>query len=149
MAAFEKAISISPSPLVWNNIAYSLSEQNVQLGPSQPVCGPQRSTPSKRSLRDVNLSNLRMQDLGATELLVSIWDTKGWVEYKARETSIWLSNSSRLHGWPVAPARRLNIWAKLRRSEESAMLQFTITFLSTEWGTAVFWRTRPSDLPWA
>jgi len=33
-------------------------------------------------LRDVNLSNLRMQDVGATELLVSVWDTKGWIEFK-------------------------------------------------------------------
>ncbi len=31
MAAFEKAITLAPVPVTWNNIAYALSQQNVQL----------------------------------------------------------------------------------------------------------------------
>ena len=81
MASFEKAISISPTPLVWNNIAYSLSEQNVQLDRASQYADAAIHA-LETQLRDVNLSNLRMQDVGATELLVSVWDTKGWIEFK-------------------------------------------------------------------
>ncbi len=30
----------------------------------------------------MSLDNLRMQDLGTTELLFAVWDTKGWIEFK-------------------------------------------------------------------
>ena len=33
-------------------------------------------------LRDVNLDNLRLQDIGIANLLYNVWDTKGWVEFK-------------------------------------------------------------------
>jgi hypothetical protein len=33
-------------------------------------------------LRDVNLDNLRLQDVFTANLLYAVWDTKGWVEYK-------------------------------------------------------------------
>ena len=33
-------------------------------------------------MRDVGLDNLRMENLGAAQLLFSVWDTKGWIEFK-------------------------------------------------------------------
>jgi hypothetical protein len=33
-------------------------------------------------LRDVSLDNLRLENLGTSQLLFSVWDTKGWIEYK-------------------------------------------------------------------
>ena len=33
-------------------------------------------------LRDVNLDNLRLQDIFTANLLYNIWDTKGWVEFQ-------------------------------------------------------------------
>ncbi|HZP23901.1 MAG TPA: DUF3857 domain-containing protein [Terriglobales bacterium] len=81
MAAFDKAISISPSPLAWNNIAYSLSEENVQLDRASQYADTAIHA-IETQLRDLSLDNLRLQDLGTTELLISVWDTKGWVEFK-------------------------------------------------------------------
>jgi len=81
MAAFEKAISLSPSPLTWNNISYSLSEQNVQLDRAEKYADAAINS-LETQLRDVNLDNLRMGDLGATQLLFAVWDTRGWVDYK-------------------------------------------------------------------
>ncbi len=81
MEAFDKAINISPTPLVWNNIAYSLSEQNVQLDRASQYADTAIHA-IETQLRDVSLDKLTMQDLGTAELLFSVWDTKGWIEFK-------------------------------------------------------------------
>ncbi|HUI84720.1 MAG TPA: tetratricopeptide repeat protein, partial [Candidatus Binatia bacterium] len=81
MAAFEKAINLSPSPLVWNNIAYSLSEQNVQLDRAGQYADTAINA-IETQLRDVNLDSLRIQDLGTTQLLFAVWDTRGWIDFK-------------------------------------------------------------------
>jgi tetratricopeptide (TPR) repeat protein len=79
--AFDKAIGLSPSPLVWNNIAYSLSEQNVQLDRASQYADTAINA-LETQLRDINLDNLRMQDLATSQLLFAVWDTKGWIEFK-------------------------------------------------------------------
>jgi tetratricopeptide (TPR) repeat protein/transglutaminase-like putative cysteine protease len=81
MAAFDKAIGESPTPAVWNNIAYALSEENVQLERASQYADAAINS-LETQLRDVNLDNLRQQDLYAANLLYAVWDTKGWVEYK-------------------------------------------------------------------
>ncbi len=81
MAAFEKAINLSPTPLVWNNIAYSLSEENVQLDRAAQYADAAINA-VETQLRDVNLDSLRIQDLGTTQLLFAVWDTRGWVDFK-------------------------------------------------------------------
>ena len=85
MAAFDKAIAISPTPLTWNNIAYSLSEQNVQLDRASQYADTAINA-IETQLRDVSLANLRMEDLGASQLLFAVWDTKGWIEFKRGNT---------------------------------------------------------------
>jgi tetratricopeptide (TPR) repeat protein/transglutaminase-like putative cysteine protease len=81
MAQFEKAISVSPSPLTWNNIAYSLAEQDVQLDRADKYADAAINS-LQTQLRDVRLDSLRFQDLGAAQFLYNIWDTKGWIEFK-------------------------------------------------------------------
>jgi tetratricopeptide (TPR) repeat protein/transglutaminase-like putative cysteine protease len=81
MAAFEKAISLSAAPLTWNNIAYSLAEQNVQLDRAGNYADAAINA-VETQLRDVTLDNLRMQDLGTTHLMFAVWDTRGWVDFK-------------------------------------------------------------------
>ena len=81
MAAFEKAITLSPAPLTWNNIAYSLAEQDVQLDRAGNYADSAINA-LETQLRDVNLDNLRMQELGTTQLMFSVWDTRGWVDFK-------------------------------------------------------------------
>jgi tetratricopeptide (TPR) repeat protein/transglutaminase-like putative cysteine protease len=81
MAQFEKAISVSPSPLTWNNIAYSLAEQNVQLDRADKYADAAINS-LQTQLRDVKLDSLRFEDLEAAQFLYNIWDTKGWIEFK-------------------------------------------------------------------
>ena len=81
MAQFEKAISVSPSPLTWNNIAYSLAEQNVQLDRADKYADAAINA-MQTQLRDVKLDSLRFQDLSAALFLYNIWDTKGWIAFK-------------------------------------------------------------------
>jgi len=82
MAAFDKAITIAPTPLVWNNVAYSMAEQDTELkranGYSDAAIGAVET-----QLRDVSLASLRFPDLGNTQLLFNLWDTKGWVLFKS------------------------------------------------------------------
>lgn len=81
LAAFDRAISISPTAVVWNNIAYALSEQNVQLERASQYADAAINALDTQ-MRDVNLDSLRQQDLFTANLLYAVWDTKGWVEYK-------------------------------------------------------------------
>ena len=81
MAAFEKAISLAPVPVTWNNIAFSLAEQNVQLERADKYADAAINS-VETQLRDISLDNLRYQDLGTASFLYNVWDTKGWVEFK-------------------------------------------------------------------
>jgi tetratricopeptide (TPR) repeat protein len=81
MAAFEKAISLAPVPVTWNNIAYSLAEQNVQLERADQYADAAINA-VETQLRDVTVDNLRYQDLATAGFLYNVWDTKGWVEFK-------------------------------------------------------------------
>ncbi len=81
MAAFDKAISLAPVPITWNNIAYSLAEQNVQLDRADKYADAAINS-VETQLRDVTLDNLRFQDLGTASFLYDLWDTKGWIEFK-------------------------------------------------------------------
>jgi tetratricopeptide (TPR) repeat protein len=81
MAEFEEAIRLSAAPLTWNNIAYALSEQDVQLDRAARYADAAINA-LETQLRDLNLDNLRMQDLGAASLLFSVWDTRGWIDFQ-------------------------------------------------------------------
>ena len=81
MAAFDKAIASAPTAVVWNNIAYSLAEQNVQLERASQYSDTAINS-IETQLRDINLDSLRLQDVFTANLLYNVWDTKGWVEYK-------------------------------------------------------------------
>ena len=81
MASFERAIALYPNQLTWNNIAYALAEQNVQLDRANQYADAAINS-IETQLRDVNLDNLRLQDIGTATSLYNVWDTKGWIEFK-------------------------------------------------------------------
>jgi hypothetical protein len=81
MASFDRAVALSANPVVWNNIAYSLAEQNVQLDRASQYSDAAINA-IETQLRDVNLDNLRLQDIAIANLLYNVWDTKGWVEFQ-------------------------------------------------------------------
>ncbi len=81
MESFDKAINMAPSPLVWNNVAYSLAEQDTELKRADGYADTAISA-LETQLRDVSLATLRIADLDNTQMLFNVWDTKGWVLYK-------------------------------------------------------------------
>ncbi|MFZ1134449.1 MAG: DUF3857 domain-containing protein [Candidatus Korobacteraceae bacterium] len=81
MAAFDRAIAEAPNAVVWNNIAYSLAEENIQLERASQYADAAINA-IETQLRDLNLDSLRLQDIATAKLLYDVWDTKGWVEFK-------------------------------------------------------------------
>ena len=133
MAAFEKAISISATPLVWNNIAYSLSEQNVQLDRAQQYADSAINALNTQ-LRDVTLDNLRTQDLGVANLLFAVWDTRGWVDFKRKDLDA--AEKYILPAWEAGgsgdEAEHLGDIADKRGKRDDAINYYVLSLLSED-----------------
>ena len=80
MAAFDKAVQISATPLVWNNIAYQLALKKVHLDVARRYAESAVATTSA-SLRNISLDQLSPRDLRSVSGAASYWDTLGWVEF--------------------------------------------------------------------
>ena len=80
-ASFSKAISISPSPGTWNNVAYALAEHKTNLDLALQYAESAVATISAQ-LRNVELGDLKMQQLGSVNFLSMCWDTLGWVHFQ-------------------------------------------------------------------
>jgi tetratricopeptide (TPR) repeat protein len=80
MEAFDKAVKISATPNVWNNIAYRLAQKNAHLDVARRYAESAVSSTASR-LRNLNLEQIRQNDLGLTNAVASYWDTLGWVAF--------------------------------------------------------------------
>jgi len=80
LAAFDRAIEISATPLVWNNIAYQLSLKNTHLDKAQQYAESAVAA-TAAGLRNLSLEQLNQRDLALVPSLVAYWDTLGWVFY--------------------------------------------------------------------
>ncbi|HVZ15740.1 MAG TPA: tetratricopeptide repeat protein, partial [Terriglobales bacterium] len=80
-ASFSKAVSVSPSPGTWNNVAYALAEHKVNLDLAQQYAESAVTTIAAQ-LRNVELSNLTMGPLFGVNFLGMSWDTLGWVHFQ-------------------------------------------------------------------
>jgi Flp pilus assembly protein TadD/transglutaminase-like putative cysteine protease len=81
LAAFEKAAEISQTPDVWNNVAYNLADHSLELDKALQYAESAVST-SAASLRNVELSNLSLDNLNAVASIGAYWDTLGWVYFQ-------------------------------------------------------------------
>jgi Flp pilus assembly protein TadD/transglutaminase-like putative cysteine protease len=81
LAAFEKAAEISQTPDVWNNVAYNLADHSLQLDKALEYAESAVST-TAASLRNVELSNLSLDNLNAVASMGAYWDTLGWVYFQ-------------------------------------------------------------------
>jgi tetratricopeptide (TPR) repeat protein/transglutaminase-like putative cysteine protease len=81
MAAFDKAIDIAQTPVVWNNVAYDLSENGIELDKAQQYAESAVST-TAATLRNVGLAHLTLDDLNQVANIGVYWDTLGWVHFK-------------------------------------------------------------------
>ncbi len=80
LAAFDHAVELSATPLVWNNIAYQLSLKDSHLDRAQQYAESAVSA-TAAALRNVSLDRLSNTDLPLVRSLIAYWDTLGWVHY--------------------------------------------------------------------
>jgi tetratricopeptide (TPR) repeat protein len=80
MEAFDKAVRISATPNVWNRIAYRLAQKSAHLDLARRYAESAVSSTATR-LRNLNLEQIKQNDLGLTNALGSFWDTLGWVAF--------------------------------------------------------------------
>ena len=80
LAAFDRALEISATPVVWNNIAYQLSLKNSHLDKAQQYAESAVAATSA-ALRNLSLDQLGNRDLALVPSLVAYWDTLGWVYF--------------------------------------------------------------------
>ena len=81
LAAFDHAVELSATPLVWNNIAYQLSLKGAHLDRAQQYAESAVSA-TAAALRNVSLDRLAQKDLLPVSSLIAYWDTLGWVHFR-------------------------------------------------------------------
>jgi len=79
--SFDQAVKLAPGPLVWNDVAYFLAVSNVQLDKAQQYA-ESATTAVANSLRNVEVDNLTLEELGTVSSLAAYWDTLGWVYFQ-------------------------------------------------------------------
>lgn len=80
MAAFNKAVELSNTAEVWNNVAYELARHKVQLDRAQQYAESAVAEIAAQ-LRNVDPDNLKIEDYGRVAEISSYWDTLGWVHF--------------------------------------------------------------------
>src|SRR5262249_44326166 len=81
LAAFDKAVEISPTPGVWNNIAFHLADHAIELDKAQQYAESAVSA-TMANLRNIQLANLSADNLNGVAGISAYWDTLGWVYFQ-------------------------------------------------------------------
>jgi tetratricopeptide (TPR) repeat protein len=78
--AFNRALELAPTPLVWNNVAYSYAESKVNLDDAQRYAESAVQT-TAAILRNLTPGQAGMKEVGLSGSLGAYWDTLGWVHF--------------------------------------------------------------------
>jgi tetratricopeptide (TPR) repeat protein len=81
ITSYQKALELDPSPLLFNDAAYELAEQNQEL-PLALEYAKRAAYDEGAVSRKVDLAKLRPEDFAPTRNLPAFWDTLGWVYFK-------------------------------------------------------------------
>jgi tetratricopeptide (TPR) repeat protein/transglutaminase-like putative cysteine protease len=81
LAAFEKAADLSQTPVVWNDIAYDLADNRIELDKAQQYAESAVSS-TAAALRNISLKNLTLDRLTQVTSIGAYWDTLGWVYFR-------------------------------------------------------------------
>jgi len=81
IAAFEKAVVVSRSPAIFNEVAYNLAEQKLALDKAQRYAEVAIAD-ATQNLRSVDLAHLTDAALSQIERVASYWDTLGWIYFQ-------------------------------------------------------------------
>jgi tetratricopeptide (TPR) repeat protein/transglutaminase-like putative cysteine protease len=79
--AFDQAVEKQQNPMLWNNIAYELADNNANLDRAEQYAESAISQVSS-ALRNLSPDHVTMADMGNVLALASYWDTLGWVKFK-------------------------------------------------------------------
>jgi len=86
-AAFEKAVALSPTPPVWNDIAFDLAESKFDLDKAEEYAeSAVRAT--TESIGKIDLQHVTIGQLREITSLAACWDTLGWVHFQKGDTEI-------------------------------------------------------------
>ena len=80
MAAFDKAVELSNTAEVWNNVAYELARHKVQLDRAQQYAESAVAEIAAQ-LRNADPDHLKLEDYSRVSEISSYWDTLGWVHF--------------------------------------------------------------------
>ncbi|HUA00731.1 MAG TPA: DUF3857 domain-containing protein [Candidatus Aquilonibacter sp.] len=81
LAAFEKAASLSQTPFIWNDIAYNLADNKIDLDKAQQYAESAVSS-TEADLRNIDLLHLTMDQVNEVASIGACWDTLGWVYFQ-------------------------------------------------------------------
>jgi tetratricopeptide (TPR) repeat protein len=81
LTSFNKGIELDARPVALNDVAYELAEANKQL-PLALQYAQKAVSDEEEASQDVDLSELKTEDLAYTSSLAAYWDTLGWVYFR-------------------------------------------------------------------
>jgi tetratricopeptide (TPR) repeat protein len=87
IAAFDEAVKIEAAQHVWNDVAYFLAVNNVELEKAQQYAESAVAAVST-DLRNVDLQNLTLDSVSSIGALIANWDTLGWVHFQKGEIDL-------------------------------------------------------------
>ena len=78
LAAFGRAAELSPTPMIWNNVAYQLALKGVHLDRAQQYAESAVAAVAAES-RNFTIERVTARELSLVESIGAYWDTLGWV----------------------------------------------------------------------
>src|ERR1041385_5475360 len=80
LAAVDRALAPSPPPDMWNNVAYTLAVQRVELDSAEELVHRAIDAVEGR-LKDLTIDDVGIREVLATSSLGAYWDTLGWIYF--------------------------------------------------------------------
>ena len=124
MAAFDKAVELSNSAEVWNNVAYELARHNVQLDRAQQYA-ESAVTEIAAQLRNVDPDHLKLEDYGRVSEISSYWDTLGWVHFAKgdmQQAEKYVAAAWQLNHYGECGDHLAQIYEKTGRADKAAQM---------------------------
>ncbi len=81
LASFQKAIELAPSPAMWNDVAFSLAEQGVELDKAQQYAESAIKA-ACAELAKANVMQFTAEDFAQVSGIGDYWDTLGWIYFQ-------------------------------------------------------------------
>jgi tetratricopeptide (TPR) repeat protein len=131
LASLDKGIDLDPQPTILNNVAWELAEATKHL-PLALQYAQQAVNDEERASQDIDLAELKTEDLGFTPRLAAYWDTLGWVYFrmgKIPEAKKYLNSAwtLSLDGWE---ADHLGQLYEFQHNNEAAIRMYKLALYS-------------------